>query len=659
MKQKNGKKKHSHHNHHKQMIADFRKRFFFSLILTVPVMFLSPFIQETFGFNLAFTGDRWVSFGFATAIFFYGGWPFLKGFIQEMGEKNPGMMTLIALAITTAYIYSAAVTAGLSGKVFYWELATLVDIMLVGHWIEMKSVMSASGALQKLASLMPDEVHKKQGDKTLDVSLKEVEPEDILVIKPGEKIPADGVVTSGESQVDESMITGESSPVQRKAGDNLTGGSVNGDGSLEMEVSKSGEDSYLYQVIGIVKEAQEKKSRTQGLADKAAFWLTIIAVSAGIATLLSWLLLAGRDLQFSLARMATVMVITCPHALGLAIPLVSAVSTTESAQNGFIIRNRTAFENSRKITAVVFDKTGTLTTGNFVVSHIEVLDQSYSPEDLMKIAGGLEKQSEHPLAKGVMDWLENKNLNPAETKDFQYVKGKGLEGSYKGKSISLTNLNYLKEKNRDIPSTDKLAEGTSNIFVTLEEKVIGYISFNDRIRSESYEAVKKLQQQGIKCLALSGDNESAVKHVSEELGLDGYYAEVLPHDKQKKIEKLEKNGEFVAMAGDGVNDAPALASASMGIAIGSGTDVAVESADIILVNSNPEDISSVITFGRKTYNKIVQNLFWATGYNVVAIPLAAGVLSGAGIILSPAVGAVLMSFSTVIVAINARLLSLN
>jgi len=651
--------KHDSDNHHQMMVADFRKRFFISLVLTMPIILLSPLIQSIFQFSFSFKGDHLVAFGLASAIFFYGGWPFLKGFTREISNKNPGMMTLIALAISTAYLYSAAVTAGLSGKVFYWELATLVDIMLAGHWIEMKSLMSASGALKELASLMPDKVHRKKNGETEEISLKEVQTGDILVIKPGEKIPADGHIIQGDSQVDESMITGESVPVHRKKGDKLTGGSVNGDGSMEMEVEKSGEESYLYQVIGIVKEARDKKSKTQGLADKAAFWLTIVAITAGVATLLSWLLLAGRDLQFSLTRMVTVMVITCPHALGLAIPLVSAVSTTESARKGFIIRNRTAFENSRKVSVVVFDKTGTLTTGKFEVSHIEVLDHKYNKEELMKIAGGLEQHSEHPLAAALMDWLKKKGLEPEKTKDFHYDKGEGIKGTFKRKDLSISSLNYLKKENIDLPPSDKLPQGTSNIYISLDGKLAGYISFSDHIRKESYEAVKKLQTMGIKCLALSGDNESAVKHVADELHMEGYFAEVLPEDKQEKIKELEEQGEYVAMAGDGVNDAPALATASTGIAIGSGTDVAVESADIILVDSNPENISSLISFARKTFNKIVQNLFWATGYNVVAIPLAAGVLYSAGILLSPAAGALLMSLSTVIVAINARLLSIG
>jgi len=641
------------------MVADFRKRFFISLVLTMPIVLLSPLIQNIFQFSISFKGDHLVAFGLATAIFFYGGWPFLKGFIKEISNRNPGMMSLIALAISTAYLYSAAVTAGLSGKVFYWELATLVDIMLAGHWIEMKSLMSASGALQELASLMPDKVHRKKNGETEEIYLKEVKPGDILVIKPGEKIPADGQITRGDSQVDESMITGESVPVHRKKGDKLTGGSINGDGSMEIEVEKSGEESYLYQVIGIVKEARDKKSKTQGLADKAAFWLTIVAITAGIATFLSWLLLAGRDLQFSLTRMVTVMVITCPHALGLAIPLVSAVSTSESARKGFIIRNRTAFENSRKISVVVFDKTGTLTTGQFEVSHIGVVNNKYTKEELMKIAGGLEQHSEHPLAAAVLNWLKEKDLNPEKTKDFHYEKGEGIKGTFKRKDLAITSLNYLKKKNIELPSSDKLPQGTSNIFITLDGHLAGYISFSDHIRKESYEAVIKLQKMGIKCLALSGDNESAVKHVADELGMEGYFAEVRPEDKQKKIQELEEQGEYVAMAGDGVNDAPALATASTGIAIGSGTDVAIESADIILVDSNPENISSLISFGRKNYNKIVQNLFWATGYNVIAIPLAAGVFYSAGILLSPAIGALLMSLSTVIVAFNARLLSIG
>ena len=646
---------HNHMEHHRMMIRDFRRRFFVSIVLTAPVLALSPLIQQFLGFEFGFPGDGIVVFALATVIFIYGGRPFLSGLVNELREKAPGMMTLIGLAITVAYLYSAAVTFGLEGSPFYWELATLIAIMLAGHWIEMASVLSASSALEELAQLMPSEAHRKKGEEIEDVPLSEVKKGDVLVIKPGEKIPSDGIVERGESSIDESMLTGESKPVEKGEGDKLIGGSINGDGSLELRVEGAGEESYLSKVIDMVREAQAAKSRTQALSDRAAFWLTIVAISVGVVTLAAWLLV-GRDLQFSIARMATVMVITCPHALGLAIPLVVSVSTSKSARNGLLIRNRTAFENARKITTVVFDKTGTLTKGTFEVTSVDTYSDEFTRAQILSFAAGLESRSEHPIGKGILAKADEESVDLPSVDDFQAVKGKGVTGRVSGTSVEVVSPGYLEENGISRPESAGEGGGVTRVFVLVDGTLAGSISLSDAIRPESYKAVEALHKRGIKCWMLTGDNRETAKAVANELGMDGYFAEVLPDEKQEKVKELKDKGEYVAMTGDGVNDSPALAEAQIGIAVGSGTDVAAATADIVLVNSNPLDITALILFGRATYRKMVQNLIWATGYNVVAIPLAAGVLYGAGILLSPEVGAILMSLSTVIVAINARLL---
>jgi Cu2+-exporting ATPase len=647
---------HGHAEHHRMMILDFRRRFYISTVVTVPILVLSPLIQKLLGFQLAIPGASYILFTLSSFVFFYGGWPFLKGLVEEIGGKRPGMMTLIGVAISVAYVYSAGVTFGLEGKPFFWELATLVDIMLAGHWIEMRSVLSASSALEKLARLMPDTAHRKRGEEVEEVPLSEVTQGDILVIKPGEKVPSDGVIVGGHSYVDESMLTGESRPVEKAEGDTLIGGSINGDGVLDLEVQSTGEESYLAKVIDLVRIAQDAKSRTQGLADRAAFWLTIIAITVGIATLLAWLLVAGRDLEFSIARMATVMVITCPHALGLAIPLVVAVSTAKSAQNGLLIRNRTAFENARRITAVLFDKTGTLTKGRFEVSDVHSYGDGYDENRVLELAASLEQNSEHPIARGILRQTEQAGLGTLNAKGFTAIKGKGVEGTVEGRNVAVVSPGYLREQGLELPQGGEAKAGVTRVFLQVDGQVVGSVALSDAIRPESYEAVRRLQKRGIKCWMITGDNRETAEAVARELGMDGFFAEVLPDQKQDKVAELQGKGEFVAMTGDGVNDAPALAKADIGIAIGSGTDVAAETADIILVNSNPQDVTSLILFGQATYRKMVQNLAWATGYNVVAIPLAAGVAYSAGILLSPALGAVLMAASTVVVAVNARLL---
>lgn len=646
---------HSHHDHHAMMIEDFKKRLWVSLPLTIPILLLSPMIQSWLGVEWTFTGDKYLLFGLSSIIFFYGGWPFLKGMADELKEKAPGMMTLIAIAITVAYGYSSAVVFGLEGKTFFWELATLIDVMLIGHWIEMRSVMGASKALEKLAELMPDEAHLVHDDHVMDVKVSELKKGDIILIKPGEKIPADGEIIEGESNLNESMLTGESKPVSKSKHDQVIGGSVNGKGSLKVKVVGTGEEGYLSKVIAMVKEAQGKKSKTQKLADKAAFWLTMISLSVGFGTLAVWLML-GKEFSFALERMVTVMVIACPHALGLAIPLVTAISTAISAQNGLLIRNRTAFENARKIDTLVFDKTGTLTTGEFGVNRFVSLQADLDDQEFLRITSALEANSEHPIAEGIMAKVKDLGINVPEVTDFQSITGKGVEAQVEGKSVKVVSPGYLREKGIEIPSEAQNDGSETIVFTLIEEKLAGYISLADQIRPESSQAIETLHQNGIKTIMLTGDNESVAKKVSEELNMDDYFAEVLPDQKLDKVKELQQKGAYVAMTGDGVNDAPALAQANVGIAIGSGTDVAAETADIILVNSNPKDISNLILFGKATYKKMIQNLIWATAYNVVAIPLAAGILYQWGIMISPAVGAAFMSLSTVIVAINAQLL---
>lgn len=638
------------------MIDDFKKRFWISLVISLPIVVLAPMIQELLGYELRFEYDRYVQFALSTAVFFYGGWPFLKGLKDEIADKKPGMMTLIALAISVAYFYSSAVVFGLEGKIFFWELATLIVIMLLGHWIEMKSVMRASNALEELAKMLPDEARRidESGD-TEDVPAAELKSDDLILVRPGEKIPADGTIEEGDSHVNESMLTGESKPVAKSKGDKVIGGSVNDKGSLKIRVEHTGDEAYLSKVIAMVDKARKSKSKTQNLADKAAGWLFYLALGAGLITISVWLSL-GREFEYALERMVTVMIISCPHALGLAIPLVAAISTSVAAKNGLLIRNRTAFENARKITTVIFDKTGTLTKGEFGVSRYKSLSDELEDDELLSKAASIESESEHPIAAGIIRKAEERELKTEAPEDFQNITGKGIKARLGEKEIQIVSPGYLEEKGTEIPEDAFGNEAETVVFVLIEGNLAGYIALGDEIREDAEEAVKLLKERDIKVIMATGDNETVAKAVSRILNLDGYHAEVLPEDKQDIIEQMQKDGEFVAMTGDGVNDAPAPAQADVGIAVGSGTDVAAETADIILVNSNPKDIARLIIFGAATYRKMMQNLWWAAGYNIVAVPLAAGVLAGIGIILSPAVGAVLMSLSTVVVAVNAQLL---
>ncbi|MFO7742298.1 MAG: copper-translocating P-type ATPase [Anaerolineae bacterium] len=648
-------------DHHAQMVADFRRRFWVSLVLTIPILVLSPFVQGLLGLEevISFPGDRYILFLLSTAVFFYGGWPFLSGLYDEVSSLQPGMMTLIGVAISVAYVYSGLVVFGLSGKVFFWELATLIDVMLLGHWIEMRSVMGASRALEELAELMPSEAHKVLDDGSLeDVPIEALRAGDRVVVKPGEKVPADGQVIEGQTAVNQAMLTGESKPVPKREGEEVIGGSINGEGSITVEVQRTGEDSYLAQAISLVEEAQRSKSRTQNLADRAAMWLTVISLTVGTATLLVWALGSDRDFVFALERSVTVMVITCPHALGLAIPLVVAVSTAVSASNGLLIRNRTAFEQARNIEAMIFDKTGTLTKGEFGVTDTLVFSDGLEEQELLTIAASVESRSEHPIAQGITEATDER----FDMENFQAIPGKGAEATVNGRDVKIVSPGYLREQEISVDDErieELSSQGKTIVYVLIDGDLKGAIALADIIRPESAKAIAKLKDTGVQAMMLTGDNEQVARWVADEIGLDDYFAGVLPDEKAEKVKEVQSRGLIVAMTGDGVNDAPALATADVGIAIGAGTDVAVETADIILVRSNPLDAVAILELSRATYRKMIQNLAWATGYNVFAIPLAAGVLYNYGILLSPALGALVMSLSTVIVAVNARFLNVE
>jgi Cu2+-exporting ATPase len=646
------------------MLRDFRRRFWVCVVLTVPILALSPMIQAWLGIEgrVQLPADLWILFAVGTAVFIYGGWPFLKGLVDELRNGQPGMMTLIGVAISVAYGYSALVVFGVPGRVFFWELATLIDVMLLGHWIEMRSVMGASGALEEIVKLIPSDAHRLGADgQTEEVPVTELESGDRVRVKPGERIPVDGVIIDGKTSIDESMITGESEPVSRGEGDEVVGGSVNGEGSLTVQVDKTGEETYLARVVQMVREAQESKSRQQDLANRAAYWLTIIALSAGTITLVAWLLL-GSEFVYALERAVTVMVITCPHALGLAVPLVIAVSTAMAARRGLLIRNRTAFERSRALDAVVFDKTGTLTEGRFGVTEVLPTGEPEGEDEVLRLAAALENRSEHPIARGITEAAEERNLSLPEVEDFENLAGQGVKAEVEGHSVKVVKPGYLEERDIEFDRgrvQELAAEGKTVVCLVVDGQAAGLIALADVIREESREAVRSLKEMGIKMMMITGDSSAVAAAVAEELGLDEFFAEVMPDEKADRIKELEERGSTVAMVGDGVNDAPALAEADVGIAIGAGTDVAAETADIVLVNSDPRDVTRAVELARRTYRKTVQNLWWAAGYNILAIPLAAGVLAWAGIVLVPAVGALVMSVSTVVVAVNARLLSLS
>ncbi|ACO04451.1 MAG TPA: cadmium-translocating P-type ATPase [Persephonella sp.] len=642
---------------HAAHIEEFKKRFIVSVILTVPVLLLSEMIQRWFGFSITIPFQKWVLLLLSSVIYFYGGYPFLKGLISEIKNRQPGMMTLIGTAISVAFFYSAFTVFVGFGKEFFWELATLIDVMLLGHYIEAKSVLGASRALEELVKIMPTTAHLIKGEEIVDVKVSDLKKGDVVLVKPGEKIPSDGIVIEGESYVNEALLTGESKPVLKKRGSKVIGGSINQEGVLRVKIEKTGEETYLSQVIKLVKQAQESKSRTQDLANKTAAALFYIAMAVGIITYTVWFFIETPD--FALERAVTVLVIACPHALGLAVPLVVAISTSMTAKNGILIRDRRAFEQAKDLNAVIFDKTGTLTEGKFGVTDIV----SFIDEDeLLQLSMSIERNSEHIIAKAITNYAKEKGIKPLDVKDYKTIPGKGAFGVVDGKQVYVGSPNLLKEFGIEIEDEriKRLQEeGKTVVFVVIDGQLSGAFALSDRIKPESYEAVKQLKEMGVKVFMLTGDAEEVARSVSQELGIDDYFAQVLPHEKAQKVELLKNQGYKVGMVGDGINDAPALVTADVGIAIGAGTDVAIESADVILVKSNPADVPKVIKISRMTFSKMVQNLWWAAGYNIVAIPLAAGVLYNYGIVIQPAVGAILMSISTVIVSLNSQTLKLS
>lgn len=656
----NGHSAHGGHDHG-AMIADYRQRFWVTLVATVPILALAPMIQGWLGIGeaLDFPGDSYVLAGLSTLVYFYGGWPFLTGLWTEVRNGRTGMMTLIAVAITAAYAYSMAMVAIGSEETFFWELATLIAIMLLGHWIEMKSVMGAGRALEELASLMPDTAHLVAADGSVrDVAVSELTGGETLLVKPGEKVPADAIIVKGESSLNESMLTGESKPIHKGAEAQVIGGSINGEGALTIKVARTGEDSFLSSVIKLVEEAQASKSKTQDLANNAARWLTFVALGGGLLTVLFWTLLAGQGFAFAMERAVTVMVIACPHALGLAVPLVVARSTAIAASNGLLIRDRTAFEEARNTEAIIFDKTGTLTKGEFGITDTLIFDESYNAQEIVSYAAAVETHSEHPIAKGIVS--DAADIWGVER--FKSIPGKGAEGVVNGRAVKVVSPGYVRAQGIavDDPRFEELsAQGKTVVFVLIDGDLAGAIALADIIRPESRRAIADLQAMGIRCIMLTGDNRQVADWVGKEIGLDEVIAEVLPQQKADKVKEIQARGLIVAMTGDGVNDAPALAQANVGIAVGAGTDVAIETADIILVRSDPGDVAAILGLARATYGKMIQNLVWATGYNAFAIPAAAGVFFTWGLVLSPAIGAIFMSASTVICAVNAQLLKLK
>jgi P-type Cu2+ transporter len=649
-----------HASHHAAMIADFRRRFFVSLLLTVPIVLLSPMFHHLSGLRVQFSGDSFVLLALSAFVFVYGGRPFLAGMRDEFAARQPGMMTLIAFAISIAFVYSCAVVLGLRGELFFLELATLIDVMLLGHWIEMRSVMSASKALEELAQIMPREAHRVESDGSVrDIGIAELKKGDRCQIRPGEKIPADGTVVEGESEVNESLLTGESLPVEKMPGSAVVGGSLNATGALVISVVKTGGESYVSQVIELVRRASESKSRNQALADRAAFALTVIAVTVGVATFFVWFSL-GKTLSFSLERMVTVMIVTCPHALGLAVPLVIAVISAISARNGLLIRNRTAFETAYRSGTVVFDKTGTLTEGGFTVTDILPVGGG-DPARLLARAAAVEFRSEHSIARAIVKKaVESGSDIPAAAK-FEALPGRGARAQVGDEMLYVGNRAVMESAGIvSAPAAKRMEElaarGKTAVMIAGAAGVEGIIGLSDVIKKGSREAVERLRKRGLRVVMITGDTAASAHAAARELGIDEYFAEVLPHLKAQKIRELQEKGSKVAMVGDGVNDAPALAQADIGIALGAGTDVALEAADVVLVNNDPLDVIAVFELSRLTQRKMIENLAWAAGYNIVAIPLAAGVLYSRGILLPPALGAVFMSLSTVIVAINAKLI---
>ncbi|HOV49895.1 MAG TPA: copper-translocating P-type ATPase [Candidatus Cryosericum sp.] len=646
--------------HHGSMVRDFRQRFWVCLVATVPILLLSEpvLVFPHLGTGLLFAGSDWVLMALSAFVYWYGGTPFLRGSVQELSARKPGMMSLVAMAISIAFFYSIAVSLGLTGMSFYWELATLIDIMLLGHWVEMSSLMAASHALENLASLLPSTADVFMPDGTLmDHPVGHLRAGDRILVRPGEKIPADGSVEQGRSGVNEALLTGESKSVAKTAGDRVIGGSVNEDGALTIIVQKVGEETYLAQVVSLVRQAQDARSRTQDLADRAAMWLTVVALGAGVLTMGAWLAL-GKGLAFALERTVTVMVTACPHALGLAIPLVVARSTGLLAQRGLLLRDRTAFESARSVNAVIFDKTGALTTGMLSVQNVVASEESFTTAQVLRLAASVEIQSEHPIARAIVDAARLHSPDVDQADAFEALPGIGAKAEVGGHTVQVVRPGYLREHDLPWPVVLKNREadekGKTVAVVLQDNAVVGAILLSDTVRLESRQAIAALRAMSIKTVMLTGDSKTSASAVATELGLDEVVAEVMPGDKAARVRDIQDEGLVVAMVGDGINDAPALAQAYIGIAIGTGTDIAIETADVILVRDDPRDVVTLILVARKTYRKMIENLVWALAYNVVAIPLAAGVLAGAGFVMNPAVGAVLMSLSTVIVAANAQ-----
>jgi Cu2+-exporting ATPase len=642
--------------------AMFRTRFWWSLLLSLPVLIYSEMIQEWLGFSPpAFPGSAWIPFMFSLVVFGYGGVPFLRMAVPELRNRQPGMMTLISLAITVAFVYSVAAQFANLGEGFFWELVTLIDIMLLGHWLEMRSVRQASGALNELAKLMPDTAERLRPDGSIEaVAVSDLRSGDLVLVRPGTSIPADGEVVEGSSDVNEAMLTGESRPVSKGPGAQAIAGTINGAGSLRLRVTATGSETALAGIMRLVDEAQRSKSQTQVLADKAAGWLFYVALGMALLTAIAWTLASGFNVQV-VERVATVLVIACPHALGLAIPLVVAITTALGAKNGILVRDRLALEDARQIDLVIFDKTGTLTKGEFGVVGMAVAE-GWQEDQALALAAAIEGDSEHTIARGLRLSAERRNLALPKVADFAAIQGRGVRASWQGQEAYIGGPRMLESMRLALPEPlagferASSARGQSVVHLVVDGKPCASFALADVIREESREAIHRLHEMGVEVAMLTGDSQAVAKAVAEELGIDLFYAEVLPEHKDHQVAELQRQGKRVAMVGDGVNDAPALTRADIGIAIGSGTDVAVESAGIVLVRSNPLDVVKIIQLSRASYRKMIQNLAWATGYNVIALPLAAGVLAPWNIFISPAMGAVLMSVSTIIVAVNAQLL---
>jgi Cu2+-exporting ATPase len=654
-----------HDKHAGHSVAMFRDKFWISLLLTIPTLIWGHMLQRAFGYTPpAVPGARWIPAVFGTGVFLYGGWPFIQGAMRELRDRLPGMMTLIALAITVAFAFSAVVTLGYPGMPLWEELATLVTIMLLGHWLEMRSIMQAQGALAELAKLLPNTATRLVVDggseRLEEVPVSELREGDLVLVRPGASIPADGVVRAGSTEVNEAMVTGESRPVAKKPGDRVIAGTVNGSGSLRIEVTGTGERTTLAGIMRLVEQAQSSRSRAQALADRAAYWLTVAALVSGAITLVAWLS-AGAEPSYAVERLVTVLVIACPHALGLAIPLVIAISTTLGARSGLLVRDRRGLEEARNLNAIVFDKTGTLTLGEHRVVAVRTAD-GLPENDALRLAAAVERDSEHPMARAVVATAQEGGVGDSTAEAFQAIPGYGVEATVEGRRLTVGGPNLLHrlgiEGSRELASFVAEADGRGQSVIYLAEgqRVLAVFALADAVRPESREAVTRLHELGLEVVMLTGDAKPVADAVARELGIDTVFAQVPPEGKAAKIQELQQQGKRVGMVGDGVNDAPALVTADVGIAIGAGTDVAVEAGDVVLVRSDPRDVPRIVKLSQASYRKMVQNLWWASGYNILAIPLAAGVLASRGIVLSPAVAAVLMSLSTVIVAINAQML---